>query len=216
MREVPPGQGWRWIVDGYQLFRQQKLAWVLMGIAYLAISVLCSLFATIGQALLTVSMPLFTSGYLLAASKQHRGETVKASDLFLGWKLRLREMASYCLLMLPIVCASQYITHHMIESSGAQHQLLILGQVLLVLFGIACMFVVSLITFKQIKLWPALKLSVSAVQKNWCPLLVYFLAILLLAMLSVFTLGLALLVLFPVIYLSQYMAWRDIFSSDAL
>ncbi|OHX12273.1 hypothetical protein BI347_01205 [Chromobacterium sphagni] len=212
-RAVEAKQGWRWIVDGYQLFRQQKMTWVLMGIVYLAITLLLSRLSLLGQALLGLSAPLFTAGYLLAASKQRQGETVSMTDLFLGWRLRLKPMAGYCLLLLPIAILNGYIAQHVVETSGARHQLLIFGEVLLWLFSIACMFVVPLISLHQATLWPALRLSISAVQKNWGPLLVYFLAILLLAILSIFTLGLALLVLIPVIYISLYMAWLDIFSS---
>ncbi|WP_047238734.1 BPSS1780 family membrane protein [Chromobacterium subtsugae] len=214
IRAVEARQGWRWIADGYQLFRQQKLAWVLMGIAYLAITLLLSMLPLAGQVLLGVSAPLFTAGYLLATAKQRRGETIKVSDLFLGWQQHLQPLAGYCLLLLPITLAGGLIAEHIVESSGARHQLLVFGEVLLWLFSIACMFIVPLITFSQATLWPALRLSVGGVQRNWGPLLVYFLAILLLAMLSVFTLGLALLVLIPVVYISLFMAWRDIFAGD--
>jgi uncharacterized membrane protein len=57
----------------------------------------------------------------------------------------------------------------------------------------------------------SLLLSMQACLKNVWPFLIYSLCLTVLGILTVFTFGLALLVIIPMFYISVYLSFRDIF-----
>jgi uncharacterized membrane protein len=77
--------------------------------------------------------------------------------------------------------------------------------------SMAFLFAIPLIVLRDSDVVPALKTSFFACLKNILPFLVWSLAMFGLYLLSILTLFLGLLLLFPVAMVSLYLAYRDVF-----
>jgi len=75
-------------------------------------------------------------------------------------------------------------------------------------------FAPTLIAVNGMRAWPAMKLSFRACAWNILPFLVYGIIAILLMFATILTLGLALFVLIPVLLVSVYASYRDIFYYD--
>lgn len=235
---VDAGRGWRWIVEGWQLFARAPGIWIVLLLIYLGINMVLSLIPLIGGLAYLLLSPVLTGGILYGADAQARGETLEISHLFRGFQdqgrmgplvmLGLINLAGYVLMGLVAMGfvvggiatgvvldnPGQGITPDMIEGLfGIGFMVLMLVELTLWAVIIMAMFyAVPLVMLGQQDTWPAVQDSVAACWINMMPLLVLGLIGLGLAIIAAVPFGLGFLILWPVMTCAMYASYREVFA----
>lgn len=82
-------QGIVWLAQAYGMFKQQRLAWVVLLLAYYLALIVLRAIPVLGPYAMTVMKPVFAVGLLAAAWTQERGTPPKLSQLFQGFRANL-------------------------------------------------------------------------------------------------------------------------------
>ena len=82
-------QGMVWLAQAYAMFKQQRLAWVVLLLGYYLVLVILRAIPVLGPYAMTVMKPVFAVGLLAAAWTQERGSPPKLSQLFQGFRANL-------------------------------------------------------------------------------------------------------------------------------
>lgn len=82
-------QGIVWLAQAYGMFKQQRLAWVVLLLAYYLALIVLRAIPVLGPYAMTVMKPVFAVGLLAAAWTQERGSPPKLSQLFQGFRANL-------------------------------------------------------------------------------------------------------------------------------
>jgi len=82
-------QGMVWLAQAYAMFKQQRLAWVVLLLGYYLVLVVLRAIPVLGPYAMTVMKPVFAVGLLAAAWSQERGSPPKLSQLFQGFRANL-------------------------------------------------------------------------------------------------------------------------------
>ena len=90
-----------------------------------------------------------------------------------------------------------------------------IGGVAVFLVSLAYWFAPALVTLQQLGPWQAIRTSLQAGLANWGAVLVSGLMLAVLAFIAMIPLGLGLLLWFPVLYVTAYTGWKDIFGQSA-
>ena len=230
-RGVAAGNGWRWIAAAWDFMAPQR--WTFVGVSLLLVVVLIAvqLVPLIGLFASTVLTPLVAGGFILGCDAVRRGGQLEVGHLFLGLRRSGGKLAAIgavylgCLVVIAIV---------MVALLGASLTAMLLGLsapslaelggmgsmiLLALLIGLAitlpiCMalwFAVPLVVLADFDVSAALKTSFFACLKNVVPFLVWSVIVLLLAILATMPLWVGWLLLIPVIMVSMYTGYRDVF-----
>jgi uncharacterized membrane protein len=230
-RQIPPMQGWQWIVSAFQLFKQSPTAWLgICGVFILAMLGM-SLLPLVGGLLSTLLGPVFLGGLMFSAQKQSRGETPLLVDLFAGFQLRFTELLKVgvlymfgtmlvVVLMAALLAGAAYLGFLTIDKNVETFAQL--GSIWPVMILVVAAFSVvystyfyapTLVMLQGMKAGEAMKLSFLAFWRNWQPILVMSLigaALLILAMLPML---LGLIVALPVALITSYVCYADVFET---
>ena len=172
----------------------------------------------------------FRVEHVFAGFSNHLGQLALLGALYLGGLLLIL-IPVFLLAGLPVILAVAGLEDGAVASQGpdAMDQIadaMIAGQVPWVILGglvaallsiplvMAYWFAPTLVAVNGMRAWPAMKLSFRACLWNVLPFLVYGVIAILLMFATMLTLGLALFVLLPVLLVSVYASYRDIFYYD--
>jgi uncharacterized membrane protein len=228
MRIVPARQGMQWIADAWALFRLHPWIWIALGLINLVISLILGSIPY-ASALTSVFAVLWSGGIAAAAARCHATGVVRIADVTNSIRAKLQPLlaAGVFAFLITIVCSLagarlseefslllQTVPSQPASGIGQNMPWLYLLIYLIVSVGgtMALWLAPPLIMLTDTTPADALKQSFIAACRNVWSTLVYGLVIAALAIASIATLGLGLLVLVPLIYLSTYTACRDIFS----
>ena len=227
-RVVAGSRGWDWIVEAFALFRRQPGMWILIvllaGILFIAIG----LIPILGSLASTLLLPIIGAGLMLGCKALDQGGTLEFAHLFAGFRQRTGDLVLVG--VFNVVCGV-IITFAVIAvigggvfmavtrggAPGASMSLAsvliasLLAAGLLVPLSMAIWFAPALIVLHELAPVAALKASFFACLRNWIPFLVYGVVMLVLGLVAAIPFGLGLLVLVPVLAVSVYTAYRDIF-----
>lgn len=227
-RGVAAGQGWEWIASAFSLFKRQPGIWILLLVIYVVCNVLIALVPLIGSIANVLLYPVFAAGMMLGCQAIENGHPLEISHLFAGFKRNTSNLVVLGLFAL-IAWAAVLIPMALIVGTGSFLSMMhgdvtaivglgfTMALALLVGLGLsipaymALWFAPPLIVFHELTPVDAIKASLSACFKNIMPFLVYGVIALALAVIAAIPLGLGMLVLVPVIVVSIYTAYRDIF-----
>lgn len=233
------GAGWKWISDAFSIFKKAPGLWMLLLLMTMVINMMCRFVPTIGEIASVLVSPVLMGGVMMAAHRSYMASNAEFDDLFSGFRYRLWPLIQvgllymagvFAMIILAIVISIALIgvetvkamgdmlatTPEMIDPAVVVNIILVVMIILVMMLPIIMMYYFApvLVMFHGVDAFAAMKLSFMACLNNAMPFLVYGLVILLLIMLSVFTLFLGLLVLIPTIWISTYIAYRDIFLSE--
>lgn len=231
LRAVAAGQGWQWIVGGWELFVRNPVAWIVALIILYLIGLVANLIPIVGPYGVNLFSPVFVAGLMLGAREQQSGGDFRVGHIFEGFSVEFGKLLQAGLLYLLASVLMSLVVFGFIAVSGlsafAHHTpgasfdagtvigtILVMVLVLLILaalMGMAFYFVPMLVVFDKLGIVESIKLSFIAVSKNAIPFLVYGLATLGLGLMALIPVGLGLIVLAPVMTASMYVAYRDIF-----
>jgi hypothetical protein len=231
-QRLQAGRGWEWIKQGYKLFMQAPLLWVVMLMICLAAMIAIAVIPFIGEPLVSLLMPVIVVGVMAGCRALHNGDELELPQLFNGFHKHTSPLVT----LGGITLISQYLILGvmMLVGGGALVSILmsntdvadptiiakaisgaglavLIGAVLFSVLLMATQFAPMLIYFNNAPPVAAMKLSLSAFTRNVAPMLVYSVTFVFLAILASLPMFLGWLILLPVIFTSLYAAYIDIF-----
>ena len=233
-RTVNADRGLGWWTDAWALFTKSALLWVALAVILIVCFALMSMVPLLGALATALLTPVFIGSWMLAARKVDTGGVLEIADLFTCFKGdRLTP-----LLVQGALLAAAFVVMGLVAgvlgfgalfgmAAGGMHQnaggmLAALGAgmaALLVLMGLgvvlslALWFAPALVVFRNAQAVDALRISALAALKNWLPFLVYGLIYIVAAIVASIPFGLGWIVLVPVVLLTMYESYRDIFGA---
>lgn len=223
-RTRPLHHGWKWIAEGWALFKRQPGMWILSIVLCYAAIVLLSLIPLVNF-LVSLVWPIFIAGFFAMADKAYRGERFTISDLFSGFKKNLGTLVLvggiYLLSLLAVI--GVFIVFGGAKwfgiASGTADPAAVIGLgvalviyfVVIMLISTAIAFAPGLVQLNGLSAVTAMKMSMVGSMKNILPGLLFAILFFFIMVVSMLPLGLGLLITIPMIATTFYSAYRDIF-----
>ncbi len=227
-RKVSAGQGWAWIRQGFELFRQNPGVWILILIMFMVLQGAANIIPLGGLAI-ALFTPALNAGILLGCRDLCAGQSLRFDHLFAAFRgERLGPLVLLGLLIMLlfglifaiglgagfILLGGDNIDPEQIEARIVAMFLLVFS-VLLIPALLAVWFATPLVVLGGMGPGAALGASLNACMKNLGPLTLYGLILIPLTILAMIPLGLGLLVLAPTIMAAGYCSYADIFGDQA-
>ena len=225
---VAAGQGWAWIMSGFELFKKQPGIWIVIGIVLFVIMMVLAVIPFLGAIATFLLMPVFTGGLMLGCQSLARDGTLEINHLFAGFKTQTGNLVvlgaisigAWIVVMLPVMAIMFFGAYFGASAGGAAGMggmgasfllafLIVFALSILIYMGL--WFAPALVALRGVAPMAAIKLSFGACMKNIVPFLVYGLVVLVLSIVATIPLGLGWLVLGPVLAASVYTAYLDLF-----
>ena len=230
-RLVDAGRGLSWWTEAWPLFTKCAGVWIVMTLILLVILIAVGFIPVLGGLAISLLLPVFTGGWMLAAQKVDAGGTVEIGDLFSGFRDKLLPLAVLGALMLAaslliglvaVVLGAGaifgMITGGALGSSagvmaglGAGMLGVLAALALSLVVTMALWFAPALVMLRNVAPVEAMKASFAACLKNTVPFLVYGVLYLVAAIVASIPFGLGWIVLMPVLMLTLYVSYKDIF-----
>jgi uncharacterized membrane protein len=232
-RRVNAGRGGDWWSTAWKLMFERGAAgvWIVMTLIVIIICGPLHLVPLLGSIAAQIIWFVFAGGLMLAARKTEQGTSPAVGDLFSGFGPSLGPLALVAVLVMVGVllvfgvlamagisavvgAVTGFATGNLaaLASLGAASLLLLLvGLLLLLPIGMAAWLAPALVVFRQQAPFEALKTSLAACWANLSALTLYGLLWIGFAVIASIPLGLGWLVLAPLMVLSTYAAYRDLF-----
>lgn len=242
IRALNIGRGAGWISEGFALFRLNPLIWVVLTLAYLAVTIVLNLIPFLGAIALTLLLPVFAAGFMAGCQDLAEGGELRVEHLFEGFQRETQPLVMVGLLTLAGWIAASVIAGVIImifggallglgiltDGSAASDELLgtmmaagglmaVLLALLILLamivpLAMATWFAPALVWFDRLPAFEAMKQSFIGCWRNMLPLTLYGLVLIPLSLLALLPFGLGILVLIPVFFASIYVSYRDIYA----
>lgn len=229
---VASGRGWRWIVDGFGLFRKNPIIWIVLTVALFAIAIGLGVIPVLGPLVFYLLSPIFLAGLMLGCRALEKGDEIEIAHLFAGFRVNASRLITiggiYLIGQIVIygvlvVIGGSAITAMMGGAAGADiatmpeamsamMMALMVALALSVPLMMAIWFAPLLVVFDNAPALAAVKLSFSACLKNLLPFTIYGLAMFVLSIAAAIPFGLGLLILIPTIFGSIYASYKDAFA----
>lgn len=231
-RAVPAGHGWEWLATGWELFKRNPGAWILITLIFLGIVFLCSWVPFLGFIATYVLSPILLGGVMLGCAELERGGQIEVNHLFAGFREKTSSLVVVGLLYVAGSLAILVVVGLMFGFSlipvllgqaqpdlGAALLIFLLAVLVMLALSVplvmAIWFAAPLVMLHDMKPMDAVKASFLGCIKNVIPFLLYGVIALVAVFLATLPLLLGWLVLGPVLMGSVYAGYRDIFTESA-
>lgn len=225
--DVRAGHGPRWIAEAFHLYRARPVSWTGLALGWLVITLGLTLLPLIGGVIATLLQPVFFASFAIAARRQLAGERVEMGDLFLGFRANARalvmvgavELAAATVVVLAVAIVagpSEGVSatapaEEIAKALRDKAPYLLAGLLVMGLVKGALWFAPPLIAFHGLSAMHAIRWSVYAALSNFGAMVAYLLALLAAYVLAALPWLLGLIVLLPVMCLSTFTGYRDVF-----
>ncbi|MEF8749688.1 MAG: BPSS1780 family membrane protein [Candidatus Accumulibacter propinquus] len=192
---LPAAQGWRWLTDGFRIFRKNHLMLTFLVVSYWVLMALVNVIPVIGTIATTLCIPAFSVSLMNACRSIERGTPLGPQLLFSGFASNLRALLTLGAIYLAAVVAILGLSA--LADDGALMAMMLAGQkpdaetvssgslllateialVLLCPLIMAYWYAPVLAGWHGLSPAKALFFSFVACLRNWRPFLVYSLAI---------------------------------------
>jgi hypothetical protein len=233
VRDLPAAHGWYWVRDAFKLFAKSPALWIALVVVLLIIWLVSAIVPIVGQLVVGVLYPVFIAGLMAGARKVQKDGELELADLFSAFRENLKPLATVGLISLvlsllvgglmllmgykepPMPAAGQVPdVAVLMEYLSAIALPMLIGLALLIPIQMALWFAPPLLIFnKGMSAVDAIKWSFYACIANVVPFLIYGLVLMGLSMLLPFTLFLGVIVLMPVMMLTIYTSYQDVFDA---
>jgi len=234
-QQVGAAQGWRWIVDAFELFKKNPLIWIVLFVVYFLVVMIVSIVPLVGPLVMSLLAPVFAAGFMLACRDLEKGGELELRYLVAGFMHNTGQLVTvgglYLIGSIAIMGVMMFAGGGAILSAAALNGMhggeppdvaigaiggmliaSLTALVLLIPLLMAYWFAPALVFFHDMPAVQAMKASFSACMKNWLSFTVYGLAGFGLFVVALIPFGLGLVVLIPVITASIYTSYKDIFA----
>ena len=235
VRQVDAKQGWQWIVNGFYIFRQIPLMWILLCTTLLLIAITLSLIPMAGQFIFTLLSPVFLAGLMIGCRALEQGEKLEIAHLLAGFRntpgplitiggiylvgqvliLGLFMLVGGDVLMDLLIDGKRVDENELKSVSGNMLSASLVGLTLSVPLMMATWFAPLLVIFNGMAAVDAMRLSFVACLKNIIAFQIYGITLVALVILATMPYGLGLFILIPTLFASIYASYRDIFADTA-
>ena len=192
---LPAAQGWRWLTDGFRIFRRNHLMLTFLVVSYWVLMALVNVIPVIGTIATTLCIPAFSVSLMNACRSIERGTPLGPQLLFSGFASNLRALLTLGAIYLAAVVAILGLSA--LADDGALMAMMLAGQkpdaetvssgslllateialVLLCPLIMAYWYAPVLAGWHGLSPAKAMFFSFVACLRNWRPFLVYSLAI---------------------------------------
>jgi hypothetical protein len=230
-RGVPAGNGWQWIPDAWALMAGQRWTFIGVFVLMIVINIVSQFIPIVGPLAVTLFSPVLIGGFVLGCDAVRRGDALEVGHLFAGFQRHTGKLAALGAISLVFGIVAVVVMFVIVgaaflpllvggaEPSPEEVMNMMLPMLLAVLvimaislpLTMAMLFATPLIVLKDFDVGAALKVSFYACLKNVLPFLVWSVAIMVLGLLAAIPLFLGWLLLGPVMMVSLYTSYRDIF-----
>lgn len=228
---VAAGNGWQWIVDAWDVFKRQPGMWIALIVVFLVVLVLISLVPIVGGLAAALLGPVFAGGVIAGCQAVRDGGALEIGHLFAGFKANTGKLVMIgvfnllawivigVVIMVLVGGSVLALTMGGGEPSAARGLAWTTSMLLGILIALALSvpvymaiwFAPALVMLNEFDPLPALRTSFGACLKNIVPFLLYGVILFAAAIVASIPFGLGWLVLGPVLGISLYTAYRDIF-----
>ena len=227
-QSLPAGHGWTWIAEGWELFKRQPGMWIGIILLFFVIMVVSALIPFVGGLLLSLFGPVFAAGIALGCKALDEGRELEIGHLFGGFRNRTGTLIAVgaiylagTLVVMLLVGLTMGVGMGAMMGQGDPESMEALGMTFLLAMLImmalilplvmAIWLAAPLVVFHEEGAVEAMKGSFSGCLKNILPFLVYGVILFVLMIVASVPLLLGWLVLGPVISITVYTAYRDVF-----
>jgi hypothetical protein len=232
-RTVDAGRGISWWGEAWALFTRNVGMWIVLGLIVIVSLIVLSVIPLIGSLAMPVLVPLVVGGSMSAARKAEAGATLQPADFFSVLRTKAQPLLVLGVLLLLATLliglvmgalgfggAMGMMMSDGEPSAGAVAAAMSAGMVAmlagLVLGFVAAMafwFAPALVVFRDVPPVDALKAGFAATLKNIVPFLLYAVIYLAAATLASILFGLGWIVLVPLVMLTAYVSYKDVFGA---
>lgn len=234
-RKCDAATGMSWIVKAFGLFKDQPLLWFGMSVTFLVIVGIASSIPLL-NILIIPTLFMFLGGFIKGAAAQSAGAELRFDHLFSAFKshwqplliLGLLYLVGIIICMIPLFIAMgsmmfSMMTGGMGSSYGMMNDIslgsiflgYLLSMLLIIPLYMALWFAPALVVLHNLEPIAAMKKSFEAGKVNVVPILVYgLISVLLLPILTMLTLGLGVLLILPIMLLTYYTSYRDVWTDQ--
>lgn len=232
IQTVPFTNGFKWITRSFALFSRNPVNWIIGVIIVFAISIVVSMIPLV-SIIVNILAPVFMGGFMIGCRQAHAGSGFEIEHVFAGFKENTGPLAMvgliyfgmWILLMvlmgILLVAFLGMETARDVEawlSSPNSEQvaktflMLSLGIMALAIpLIMAYWFAPALVVFRNYTPFDAMRVSFKGCLRNMLPFLAYGIFSFLLVFLGVITVFLGFIVIMPLLVISVYTAYIDIF-----
>lgn len=233
-RTVDGGHGVTWWTDAWAMFTKNAAIWIVLGLVLLIILIVLAVIPIVGQLASTLLLPVFAGSWMLTAQKFEGGGTLEVGDLFLAFKgdklTPLVVVGALFLAMMVVIFLVMGVLGFggfmgmmaggamgsgkgMMAGMGVGLFAMLVGFVLFMLVSTALWFAPALVVLRGVAPVDAMRLSFAASMKNIVPFLLWSIIYFIAAMIATIPFGLGWIVLVPVLMLTLYVSYKDVFST---
>jgi hypothetical protein len=230
IKQVPVGNAWVWIVNGFNLFKANPAMWIILLVIYLAIMIPISMLPVIGSVVSTLLAPVFAAGMMWGCQALIKNQDLEINHLFEGFKRNTSQlisiggiyMVSLLFVAVIVVLALDKDTAELLvqgkdlsrEQADAMLMPIMIALLLIMPVLMAYWFAPVLAGLHNLSAVEAMKLSFSACLKNMLPFLLYGVIFMVLLIVAIIPFGLGLLVVAPMMMTSLYSSYADVFGIE--
>jgi uncharacterized membrane protein len=222
-----------WWTDAWQLLMKQPAAWIGMGVLLLVILLVLSFIPVLGSIASLLVLPVFMGGWALASRKAATGERIEVADLFSCFRTHLTPLLVVGAVLLAgglvigVVAGALGLGAMMsgvgmhsggagaLTVAGGGMFALLVALILSAVLAIAIWFAPALIVLDNVAPLDAMKSSLAACLKNTVTFVVYGVLYMVAAFVASLPLMLGWILLGPIVMLTIYVSYRDIFGPTA-
>lgn len=235
-KKLAAGQAMAWTSEGFSIFKQDVMTWVLMALVFFVVMILLSTIPIV-SIISNILSPVLFAGFYVAAKDVSEGRRITLGHLFSGFQIQTKKLVmlgvlytgATILIMVLAMSAMMLSGGPEIAALGNGQQMteaqamalmsrlggpMILLLVLMIPLTMAYIFAPQLIVLHGVPAIVAMKRSYRASMKNMGPFFVFGMIIVFFGFLAALTFGIGFLVLIPVMTAALYAAYRDIFIDD--
>lgn len=232
-RSVDAGRGLGWWGDAWALFTKNAGMWIVLGLILLIIFIVLAFIPLLGSLATALLAPVFVGSWMLAARKVEGGGALEVGDLFSAFQTKAAPLLVLGALMLVATLViglvvgalgfgammgifmggTQQSAGGMMAGVGAGMLALLVGLALGFVVAMAIWFAPALVVFRDVAPVDALKTSFAACLKNIIAFLLFGVLYIVAAIVASIPFGLGWIVLLPVLMLTIYASYKDVFGA---
>ena len=229
VRTLEAGRGLAWWTEAWPMFTKNAGMWIVLGLILLVIFIVLGFIPVLGGIASALLAPVFVAGWLLTVRKAEAGGAIEVGDLFQGFKDKLVPLVVLGAILLAVSIVVFLIvgmlgfgavmgmgaassSAGMATAMGAGFLSLLVLLAVGFLMAMAFWFAPGLVVFRNVAPIDALQASFSASLKNIVPFLLYGVIYIVAAVVASIPFGLGWVVLVPVLMLTMYVSYKDLFA----
>ena len=230
-RKVPNGRGVAWVSEAWALFLMAPGMWIALFVVFFVVWVVLAIIP-LGSIVANLFFPVVVAGIMAGCRDVEAGGKLTFEHLLVGFRTRLGPLVLVGVLGLVAMMAVGFIVGVLAAlaipafvgnvPTGSGFRAFAVMAPVVILVALAAMalmlpvimaiwFAPALVAFHDMQPLAAFRASFGGCLKNFVPFLAYGLITLVLLIVAIIPFGLGLLVFVPLIWISAYTAYRDIF-----